>query len=427
MLETAIKITNISKVYKLYDKPTMRVKEALSIRKKKYHKNFVALKNISFEVKHGEMLGIIGKNGAGKSTLLKIITGVLTPSSGSVEVNGKISALLELGAGFNPEYTGLENIYLNGTMMGFTREEIENKLNNIIEFADIGDFIYQPVKTYSSGMFARLAFAVAINVNPDILIIDEALSVGDVFFQAKCYKRLDELKKSGKTILFVTHDMGSIMKYCNRAIIINEGVIAEEGAPKEMIDIYKKILVGQYAETENQGSVSEGSLNEQGMVEGSSWKDYMLINPNYEEYGDFRAKIIDFGIFDKDNKITNTIYKMDYFTIKMKVQFYETIENPIFAFSIKNTKGIEITGTNTIIEKVDTKIVEKNEIIEVSFKQKMTLQGGQDLLLLGCTGYEQDNLVVYHRLYDICCLNIIADKTTVGYCDLDSSVSYQKW
>lgn len=425
MQDIAIKVSNISKVYKLYDKPTLRVKEALSIKKKQYHKNFIALKDITFDIHCGEMLGIIGKNGAGKSTLLKIITGVLTPTTGTVEVNGKISALLELGAGFNPEYTGVENIYLNGTMMGFTREEIDTKLDNIIGFADIGDFIYQPVKTYSSGMFARLAFAVAISVDPDILIVDEALSVGDVFFQAKCYKRLDELKNSGKTILFVTHDMGSIMKYCNRAIIINDGIIAEEGSPKDMIDVYKKILVGQYSYEPEEKEKIEVPIDDQGIAEGSLWKDYMLINPNHEEYGDKRAKIIDFGIFDNENKVTNTIYKMEEFLIKMKVQFFERIENPIFAFSIKNTKGLEITGTNTIIENIDTKAIEKDEIVEICFKQKMTLQGGQDLLQLGCTGYEGDNLVVYHRLYDICCLNIISDKTTVGYCDLDSSVTYR--
>lgn len=424
MQDFVIKVSNISKIYKLYDTPTLRVKEALSLRKKKYHKNFAAIKDISFEVKRGEMLGIIGKNGAGKSTLLKIITGVLTPSSGIVEVNGKISALLELGAGFNPNYTGIENIYLNGTMIGYTREEIDKKIDKIIEFADIGDFINQPVKTYSSGMFARLAFAVAINVDPDILIVDEALSVGDVFFQAKCYKRLDELKNNGKTILFVTHDMGSILKYCDRSIIINDGVIASEGSPKEMIDIYKKIIVGQFKE--NKSDDAENNKESFGHDEKSSsiWKDYMLINPNHEEYGDGRAKIVDFGIFDEGNKITNTIYKMEHFTIKMRVQFFKRIENPIFAFSIKNTKGIEITGTNTIIEKVDTKVIEEGQIVEISFTQKMILQGGQNLLLLGCTGYEGDNLVVYHRLYDICCINIISDKTTVGYCDLDSSIGY---
>lgn len=422
MKELVIDIKNIKKEYKLYDKPSLRVKEALSIRGKKYHKKFQALKDISFQVEKGEMLGIIGKNGAGKSTLLKIITGVLTPTSGQIKINGKISALLELGAGFNPEYTGVENIYLNGTMIGFSREEMDEKIEDILTFADIGEFVYQPVKTYSSGMFARLAFAVAINVDPDILIVDEALSVGDVFFQAKCYKKLEDLKKAGKTILFVTHDMGSVIRYCNRAILINDGIIAAEGNPDEIVDLYKKVLVGQFGkEDENQEEKKVQVLEE-----GKPWKSYMLINPNSQVYGDQRAEIIDFGIFDENEEINNTVRKMKEFSIKMKVRFYETIENPIFAFSIKDTKGTEITGTNTIIEQTDTGIIQAGEEIVITFKQVMRIQGGQYLLHLGCTGYEGDNLVVYNRLYDICCITVISEKTTVGYFDLDTTVEYQK-
>ena len=436
MSEIAIKVSNLTKVYKLYEKPTLRLKEALSITKKKYHKDFMALNDVSFEIKKGEMLGIIGKNGAGKSTILKIITGVLSPTSGNVEINGKISALLELGAGFNPEYSGIENVYLNGTMIGFTKEEMDKKIDDIISFADIGDFINQPVKTYSSGMFARLAFAVAINVEPDILIVDEALSVGDVFFQAKCYKKLEDLKNSGKTILFVTHDMGSVMKYCNRAIIFNHGTIVAEGEPAEMIDIYKKILVGQFdgdekdvddlIDKDTPTELIDKAKNKESEKPDKIWKDFMLLNPNSQIYGDKRAEIIDFGIFDDEGEVTNTVYKFKKFSIKLKIRFNETIENPIFAFSIKDIKGMEITGTNTIIEKVDTGIVEKGQEVVIEFKQRMILQGGQYLLLLGCTGFEQDNLVVYNRLYDICCINVISDKTTVGYFDMDSKVTLTK-
>ena len=218
----AIEISNITKVYKLYNKPSDRLKETFSIRKKILHRDFLALKNVSFDVYEGEILGIIGKNGSGKSTILKIITNVLTPTNGTAKINGKIAALLELGAGFNMEYTGIENIYLNGQMIGFSKEEMDEKLEDIVNFADIGEHIYQPVKTYSSGMFARLAFSVAISVDPDILIVDEALSVGDVFFQNKCYRKFEDFRRRGKTILFVTHDMGSVIKYCNRAILLNE-------------------------------------------------------------------------------------------------------------------------------------------------------------------------------------------------------------
>lgn len=421
MSETAIKVQDICKVYKLYESPKMRVKEALSPSKKEYHKKFEALKGVSFEVKKGEMLGIIGKNGAGKSTLLKIITGVLTPSSGDIEINGKISALLELGAGFNPEYTGLENIYLNGTMIGYTREEMDQKVDSIIEFADIGDFIYQPVKTYSSGMFARLAFAVSINVDPDILIVDEALSVGDVFFQTKCYKKLEDLKKAGKTILFVTHDLGSVIRYCDRALIISEGRNIAEGKPDAIVDIFKKILVGQYnPEQSDELGVSEEAL------QGNLWKNYMAINPNGEEYGDMRAEIIDFGIFDEEDIVTNTLLKFQKFKLKMKIKFNAPIENPIFAFSVRDAKGTELFGTNTMYEKVETGMAKPGDIYEVEFEQKMMLQNGQYLLLLGCTGFEREELQVYDRLYNICCIDVISDKVTVGYFDANSKVTLRQ-
>lgn len=214
--EYVIQVNNVTKKYALYPDPSYRIKEALSIRKKVYHKDFYALQDVSFDVKKGETVGIIGTNGSGKSTILKIITGVLSATEGSVRVAGKISALLELGAGFNMEYTGRENIFLNGRMMGLSRKEMEEKEQAIVEFAEIGDFIDQPVKSYSSGMFARLAFAVAINVEPDILIVDEALSVGDLFFQNKCFHKFDELKAQGVTILFVSHDISSVRQMCSR-------------------------------------------------------------------------------------------------------------------------------------------------------------------------------------------------------------------
>ena len=225
-MDIAIKIKDLTKCYKIYNKPSDRLKESLDPFRKKYHRDFFALNNVCFNVKRGETVGIIGKNGSGKSTLLKLITGVLTPTDGNIIVNGKISALLELGAGFNPEFTGIENIYMNGTIMGFSKVEMDKKLQDIIDFADIGDFINQPVKMYSSGMFARLAFAVAINIEPDILIVDEALSVGDVFFQNKCFKKFKELKDKNITILFVSHDMGSIKQMTQRVLWLEVNRIA---------------------------------------------------------------------------------------------------------------------------------------------------------------------------------------------------------
>lgn len=417
MSNIAIKIENLSKVYRLYDKPIDRMKEALSLTKKKYSKEHYALNNVSFKVKKGETVGIIGTNGSGKSTILKIITGVLNSSKGIVEVDGRISALLELGAGFNQEYTGIQNIYLNGTMMGFTKEEINEKVSNIIEFADIGEFINQPVKTYSSGMFVRLAFAVAINIEPEILIVDEALSVGDVFFQAKCYKKFEDFKKQGKTILFVSHDLGSIGKYCDRVILLNGGKKLSDGKPKDVIDIYKKVLVNQLEDDE-----SNNNGEQRGTREFEKWNKFININPNKLEYGNKMAEIIDFAILDNNSILTNNVIKNEIFTIKMKVVFNYKIEDPIFAFTIKDLKGTDITGTNTMLEKVYVNKLEKGEEKQIIFTQKMNLQGGEYLLSLGCTGYKDGNFTVYHRLYDICNITVISEKNSVGFYDMNSDI-----
>ena len=289
-------------------------------------------------MKKGETVGIIGTNGSGKSTILKIITGVLQPTSGELKVNGRISALLELGAGFNMEYTGIENIYLNGTMMGFSREEIDKRLDSILQFADIGEFVYQPVKTYSSGMFVRLAFAVAINIDPEILIVDEALSVGDVFFQVKCYHKFEEFKKLGKTILFVSHDLGSISKYCDRVILLNKGKKISEGIPKQIVDEYKQILVNKEQELD---ITQNGETN---LVEtDENWNNELLINPNLLDYGEKKAEIVDFAIIDNKGRVTSNIEKGTNFEIKFKVRFHERIEEPIFAFTIKDLQGTEVT------------------------------------------------------------------------------------
>lgn len=423
----AILVENVSKVYKLYDKPTDRLKEALGLtREKKYREHF-ALSDVSFDVKQGECVGIIGTNGSGKSTILKIITGVLNPTSGRTDVNGRISALLELGAGFNMEYSGIENIYLNGTMNGFTEEEIDARMQDILDFADIGDYVNQPVKTYSSGMFVRLAFSVAINIDPEILIVDEALSVGDVFFQAKCYHKFDEFKKMGKTIIFVSHDLSSIAKYCDRVILLNQGVKLGEGSPKAMIDDFKRVLVGQYELPE---SKSENSLvNDEQIKEAVETKEAMQKKQKDEdsskvlEYGTKDAEIIEYYVIDDRGIRTNSIIKGMEFTIKMKVRFYSDLPAPIFAFSFKNPKGTEITGTNTMFEKAFLEPVKAGEIKEISFTQKMSLQGGEYLLSFGATGYNGDDFEVYHRLYDALDVTVISDKNTVGYYDMDSKIT----
>lgn len=422
--QTAIRVQDITKIYRLYNRQRDRLWESLGLDFKKNYKEKHALNHVDFEVKKGETVGIIGTNGSGKSTMLKLITGVLTPTSGSISVDGRISALLELGAGFNMEYTGIENVYLNGTMIGFTREEIDQRLQAIIDFADIGDYINQPVKSYSSGMFVRLAFAVAINIDPEILIVDEALSVGDVFFQSKCYRKFEDFKREGKTILFVSHDLSAISRYCDRAVLLNQGDKIFEGSPKEAIDIYKKVLVDQFhkgtgtADAAGNGQGSDGT--------GASgtgkpmWKDMFPANPSLVEYGEKNAEIVDYGLYDEKGLPTSNFLKGSEFTVKMKIRARETVLEPIFAFTIKNLKGIEICGTNTTMEKIPVPTMKDGDEHVVTFRQKIDLQGGEYLLSLGCTGYQDGMFRVFHRLYDVISLTVVSSRDTVGFYDMNS-------
>jgi len=418
----AISVQDVTKIYRLYDKPIDRLLEAMSITKKTYHKKFFALDKISFEIEKGTTVGIIGTNGSGKSTILKIITGVLNPSSGNVEVEGNISALLELGAGFNMDYTGIENIYMNGTMMGFSREEMEKKLPEILEFADIGDFVHQPVKTYSSGMFVRLAFALAINVEPEILIVDEALSVGDVFFQAKCYKKMDEIRQKGTTILMVTHDMGSVIKYCDKVILLNKGSFVAEGKAGEIVDLYKKILANRF-EIEEEAKGDKLPVEAKAANTGKLMKESLSINPNVTEYGDKRAEIYDLGLIDSKGEVSNLLIKGEEFTIRERIRFFADIKQPIFTYTIKDKKGTELSGTNTMFELTDIEEVHAGDSYDVEFRQKMNLQGGEYLISMSCTGFENGQHVVYHRLYDVANITVISNKNTVGIYDMESRVS----
>ena len=422
----AISVRDLSKVYKLYNRSRDRLFESLGLTfGKRLSRDHYALRDVNFDVRRGETIGIIGTNGSGKSTILKIITGVVTPTSGEVKVDGRISALLELGAGFNMEYTGIENIYLNGTMIGFSKEEIDERLQDILEFADIGDFIYQPVKTYSSGMFVRLAFAVAINIDPEILIVDEALSVGDVYFQSKCYRKFEEFRESGKTILFVSHDMGSIARYCDRVILLNKGNKVAEGDAKDMVDLYKKLLVGQLdLETlEAIGHPGSGSSEEGASGDGEDkWTVKFPINPQINEYGDGKAQIVAFNILDSDGRSTNAIEKGKRCTILMKVLFREQVTDPIYAFTITDLKGTDITGTNSLFEKVNVPPRKEGQVQEISFTQTFDMHGGEYMLSLGCTSYTGVDFVVHHRLYEACSLTVITDKNTVGVFDPNSVV-----
>ena len=426
----AIRVAGVSKMYKLFEKKSDRMWDAIGIGPKRYEEKY-ALNDLDFSIEKGETVGIIGTNGAGKSTLLKIITGIVYPTKGEIEVNGKVSALLELGAGFNYEYTGLENIYLNGLITGLSRSEVDEKLDDVLSFADIGNYIYQPVKSYSSGMFVRLAFAVAINVNPDILIVDEALSVGDVFFQAKCYKKFDEFKEQGKTILCVSHDLSMITRYCDRAILLDHGRMLSQGSPKDMVDLYKKVLAGA-ADVEDilaGGDIKKSNREVSSVAstgDDDSWKSHFAINPKVDEYGDGSATIVDFGIFDDKGLPTETIYKGSEFTIKSKVKFSSEVKDPIFTYTFKNTQGVSITGTNTMYEQVITGEATEGDEYIAEFTQTMNLQGGEYLLSISCTGYDGGDFRVYYRLYDVINVTVVSDRDTVGFYDMFSKTRVTK-
>lgn len=429
-----IKAENVSKAYKLYSRNIDRLKDTLlPFTKKKYHTQFNALDNISFSIQKGETVGIVGRNGSGKSTLLQIICGILQKTSGSLVVDGRISALLELGAGFNPEFTGLENVYLNASILGLKKDEVDLCLDDILKFADIGHFIDQPVKTYSSGMYVRLAFAVAINVNPDILIVDEALSVGDTLFQSKCYAKFREFQEKGVTILFVTHSTELITRYCNSAILLDMGNMVMQGPAKDVVDKYNRLLVGlaQVSDT-NHGSKGKSSLRDEKSVPGNDdgekaqriGHDMVLsINPAENRYGNGKAEIIDFGVRSLSNKIQQSLIRGDHYVFWVKVRFHSSLVDPIVAYTIKDVKGLEITGTNTHFKGNETGNVSEGETILVEFDQELLLNPGGYLLSFGCTGFEVGNYVVYDRRFDVISFEMTSDELFVGLIDLNSSIS----
>lgn len=423
--ETIIEIKDLVKNYKMFHHKRDRLVEVICPVLKR-HSNFCAMNKLNLTIKKGEVLGILGKNGAGKSTLLKMITGVTIPTSGTLEVKGKISSLLELGTAFNMELTGVQNIYQHGQVMGLTKAEIEEKKQDIIDFADIGDHLYQPVKTYSSGMFARLAFACAINVEPDILIVDEVLSVGDMAFQLKCFKKFQEFKEKGKTILYVTHNVSDVLKNCTRAIILENGSKIFDGDAKDGVELYKKIITG--STNKKQEVIQEKIDTKNKEVENkNTWKSHFNENPNLIEYGNKKAEVIDYGVFDKNEEFLDMIDNEKEIILKSKIKFNETIDNPIFTMTIKDFNGIEIVGTNTMHEKIYPGKFEKGEIVTVSFKQKLPLAPGKYTLSFSATHINsKGELEVLNRKYEALLIEIISSKDCVGFLRIDSEITINK-
>ena len=419
--ETVIEIKNLVKNYKMFTRKKDRLIETI-FPKTERHKNFTAMNNLNLTVKKGEVLGILGRNGAGKSTLLKMITGVVVPTSGSLDIKGKISSLLELGTAFNSELTGEENIYQHGQVMGLTREEIEATKQDIIDFADIGDHLYQPVKTYSSGMFARLAFACAINVNPDILIVDEVLSVGDMAFQLKCFKKFQQFKEKGKTILFVSHSIADVLENCTRVIILNSGNKIFDGETKEGVETYKKLITGML---NDDGSRKDTKPVEE--IDKNLWKSNFNLNPDIITYGNKEALIYDFGIFNEKGEFEQIVDNNEEISVKLKARFNKDVECPTFSMTIKDFMGKEICGTNTNIQKIYTGTCKKGKEYMCEFKQKMKLAPGKYTLSLSCSKYDVDgNLIPINRNYDALIFEVMSKNPVVGYYQLETEINFKE-
>lgn len=419
----SISVECVSKVYDLYDGSKERLKELFSIRSKKYHNEYYALNNINFEVKKGETFGIIGTNGAGKSTLLKLITGVATPTCGKITVNGKISALLELGAGFNQNYTGIENILLNGTMMGYTRDEMKERVSSIIEFADIGDFIYQPVRTYSSGMFARLAFAVAINIEPEILIVDEALSVGDVFFQNKCYKKFEDLRGKNVTIIFVSHDIGTVKQLCSRVLWIEQGVQQMVGDSTEVCNKYSNNILDKRAKEYEKNYISQ-SVDGDGAqkVKKLDLERYPKISYTNESILNVDVKILSSFITDSCGERVSACKAGEKYTLSVVFSSKRMIKECIVGFVIETIKGLWIINCNSLVSGIKKPFsIKEKSVNKVDFIFEMpALVNGDYVIGVAVSEGNLLDFKVLTWLYNVLYLQIINVGGNDGILRLDS-------
>jgi ABC-type polysaccharide/polyol phosphate transport system ATPase subunit len=372
----ALRVAAVSKQYRIYNRPADRLKESITRGRWKTHREFWALHDISFEIEAGTTTGIIGPNGSGKSTLLQIITGTLEPTHGTVWHEGRIAALLELGAGFNPEFTGLENVFMNSSLMGISKAETERLLPRIESFAEIGEFIHQPLKTYSSGMYIRLAFATAIATSPQILIIDEALSVGDAVFQHRCTRRIKEMQEAGTTILFVSHDPGAVRALCSRAILLNGGRMEADGAPAEVLDRYQKLIMDQeaaYAET--QLALIQGTMNQAGQERSQPAVAAPTIVPDASDvapqftyrHGNGHAEILRVDLLDSSRRIVGTVESGQLVHLCVRVVFHEDLADPIYGFVLRNRHGINLYGTNTRVQGLQPGLIRRGEQVETTF------------------------------------------------------------
>lgn len=451
--EVAIKVEGLGKCFEIYEKPRDRLKQfvlpylykLLGKSAKQYFREFWALRDINFEIKKGETVGIVGRNGSGKSTLLQIICGTLSPSTGTVQANGRIAALLELGSGFNPEFTGRENVYLNGAVLGLSRSEIDSRFDAITEFADIGSFIDQPVKAYSSGMVVRLAFAVAINVDPQILVVDEALSVGDELFQRKCFSKIEAIRSSGATILFVSHSGGTIVELCDRAILLDAGERLATDSPKKIVGRYQKLL---YAPNDKRDAiraeirledanqqVDSGSLAKAGpivlptisQIEPAELSDSYdpALKPvstiAYESYG---AIIEDPAVYTSMGERVNNLTRGNTYYYRYRVRFERPASNVRFGMMIKTTTGLEMGGAaSAASNRTSLPYVTSGSVFSVSFEFSCRINKGIYFLNAGVVGDVNGSETYLHRLIDVAMFRVISESNDLATGFVDFSCS----
>ncbi len=406
MNEVVIDIKNISKVYSLYKKHIDRLKEAFHPFGKKYHSDFYALNDISFELRKGDTLGLIGKNGSGKSTLLKIITGVVKESSGSFKVNGTISSILELGVGFNPELNGEENIFFNSLFQEQSKKELKNKMKEIIDFADIGEYISQPIKTYSSGMLARLAFSCAISIDPQILIVDEALAVGDAQFVRKCFTKFEELREKKITILFVSHSQEAVLQFCNRGILLEKGKLVIDSTPSEAFNLYNKLITEEAREkisppTEKKVNISSSQIiQKKDVING--------LDKIAEQFGNYHAEVIDIGFFDEEKQAINILNSRKKYFLFYKIIFNEDVEDYSIGVHIRNLAGLVIYYTTTYILGIKLNSMKKNQVLFVEIEVELNLASGDYFLYTGVNN--KDDSFCYHGVINAYKFSIVNDE-----------------
>lgn len=416
-MSTALRVEGVSKQYRIYDRPGDRLKESITRGRWKYHREFWALSDISFEIEAGTTTGIIGPNGSGKSTLLQIITGTLEPTHGSVFADGRVAALLELGAGFNPEFTGIENIYMNASLMGFSRRETDKLLPEIERFAEIGPFIHQPVKTYSSGMYVRLAFSVAISAAPQILIIDEALAVGDAVFQHRCTRRIKEMQASGVTIFFVSHDPGAIRALCSRAILLNSGRIEADGKPSDVLNRYQKLIMAREeaydaslpTETEERSAQPEG--------ESAAPLGYLY------RHGDGSAEFLSVELLDGARRPVEMVESGEPLLVRQRLLFHRDVDDPVCGFLIRNRHGIHLYGSNTELLEINVGPVRRGEVVEVIFAMNCWL--ASDLYSLSSAVHSREG-ISYDWLDGVLFFRVMSAVSMEGVANLNASATTRR-